>query len=95
MQTTYEELQQQIADRDRQIAELKAQLDKALQRIDDLEAQLKRNSRNSSRPTSSDPVGSKNSSGPPVILQQPAQPFATLKIAPVVVQRDLDSPLRV
>jgi len=72
MQPTYEELQQQVADRDRQIADLKAQLAAADQRIVklealvlDLQSRLKRNSRNSNRPPSSDP---------PWLLRKPPTP---------------------
>ena len=46
--------EEELAKRDREIAELKAQLAAALQLIEELRAQLKQNSSNSSKPPSSD-----------------------------------------
>ena len=49
------ELEEQLAQRDQRIADLEALVVKLLARIDDLERQLNRNSRNSSTPPSANP----------------------------------------
>ena len=61
------ELEEQLAQRDQRIADLEALVVKLLARIDDLERQVNRNSRNSSTPPSANPPNT-----PPALPKKPS-----------------------
>lgn len=68
------ELEAQLAERDRTIALLVAQVQALTARVGELEARLSQNSRNSSKPPSSDPPGAPRSPKPPTGRKAGGQP---------------------
>ena len=71
---TIAELRQQLAERDRVIVTLQAQVTALLTRVGELEAKLAENSRNSSRPPSSDPPSAVRLKGEPTGRKPGGQP---------------------